>query len=102
MVEKSNLEAHTISVTGSSLLAELHGERFPHFTETSFPRLFELQVSIRPETTAIVCENQQLTFSELNARANQLARYLQAIGIKPESIVGICVDRWFNGFLRQT
>src|SRR5207253_721446 len=66
---------------------------FPHFTETSFPRLFELQVSIRPETTAIVCENQQLTFRELNARANQLARYLQTLGVKPESIVGICVDR---------
>src|SRR6266513_374051 len=90
--EKSNLEAQTIGVA-SSPLAELHGGRFPHFTEPSFPRLFELQVSIRPETTEIVCENQQLTFLELNARANQLARYLQTLGIKPESIVGICVDR---------
>src|SRR2546430_8825933 len=90
-VEKSNLEAHTISVT--SPLAELHGERFPHFRETSFPLLFEHQVSIRPDATAIVCENRQLTFRELNARANQLARYLQTLGVKPESIVGICVDR---------
>src|SRR5438128_9108427 len=93
IVEKSNLEAHTISVTSSSPLAALHGQRFPHFTETSFPRLFEHQVSIRPDATAIVCEGQQLTFRELNARANQLARHLHTLGIGPESIAGICIDR---------
>src|SRR2546421_553101 len=92
-VEKSNLEARTINVTSSFPLAELHGERFSHFTETSFPRLFEHQVSIRPDATAIVCENQQLTFHELNARANQLARHLQTLGIGRESILGICIDR---------
>src|SRR5438105_2512302 len=91
IVEKSNLEAHTISVT--SPLAELHGERFPHFRETSFPLLFEHQVSIRPDATAIVCEDQHLTFRELNARANQLARHLHTLGIGRESIVGICIDR---------
>ena len=93
IVEKSNLEAHSINVTSSSPLAELHGERFPHFAQTSFPRLFEHQVSIRPEANAIVCENEQLTFRELNARANQLARHLQMLGIGRESIVGICIDR---------
>jgi amino acid adenylation domain-containing protein len=93
IVENSNLEAHSISVKSSSQLAELHGEQFPHFTETSFPRLFEHQVSIRPNATAIVCENQQLTFRELNARANQLAGHLQTLGISRESIVGICIDR---------
>ncbi|HEX7721553.1 MAG TPA: amino acid adenylation domain-containing protein [Pyrinomonadaceae bacterium] len=93
IVENSNLEAHSISVKSSSQLAELHGEQFPHFTETSFPRLFEHQVSIRPDATAIVCENQQLTFRELNARANQLAGHLQTLGISRESIVGICIDR---------
>src|SRR5256885_1838025 len=93
IVENSNLEAHSISIKSSSQLAELHGEQFPHFTETSFPRLFEHQVSIRPDATAIVCENQQLTFRELNARANQLAGHLQTLGISRESIVGICIDR---------
>src|SRR5207248_5690804 len=91
IVEKSNLEAHAISVT--SPLAELHGERFPHFRETSFPLLFEHQVSIRPDATAIVCEDQHLSFRELNARANQLARHLHTLGIGRESIVGICIDR---------
>src|SRR5205085_8773608 len=91
IVEKSNLEAHTISVT--SPLAELHGERFPHFRETSFPLLVEHQVSIRPDATAIVCEDQHLTFRELNAWANQLARHLHTLGIGRESIVGICIDR---------
>src|SRR5256885_11242039 len=93
IVEKSNLEALTIDVTSSLPLAELHGERFPRFTETSFPRLFEQQVSIRPEAAAIVCENQQLTFRELNARANQLAPHLHTLGIGRESIAGICIDR---------
>src|SRR2546423_15220441 len=92
-VEKSNLEARTINVTSSLPLAELHGERFSHFTETSFPRLFEHQVSLRPDATAIICENQQLTFHELSARATQLACHLQTLGIGRESILGICIDR---------
>ncbi|MFN2576066.1 MAG: amino acid adenylation domain-containing protein [Pyrinomonadaceae bacterium] len=93
IVETSNLEARTISITASSPLAELHGERLPHFIETSFPRLFEHQVATRPNATAIICEQQQLTFRELNGRANQLARYLEVLGCGRESIVGICIDR---------
>jgi len=93
MVENSNLETHSIRVTSLSPLAELHGERFPHFAETSFPRLFDHQVSIRPDAAAIICENQQLTFRELNARANQLASHLRKFRIGRESIVGICIDR---------
>jgi non-ribosomal peptide synthetase component F len=74
-------------------LAELHGERLPHFTETPFARLFEQQVARRPDAIALVCEEQRLTFGELNARANQLARHLQKLGVANESIVGICIDR---------
>src|SRR3954451_19762598 len=74
-------------------LAELHGERLPHFTETPFARLFEQQVTRRPDAIALVCEDQRLTFGELNARANQLARHLQKLGVANESIVGICIDR---------
>jgi amino acid adenylation domain-containing protein len=41
----------------------------------------------------VVFEGEQLTYRELNARANQLAHYLQVLGVKPEVLVGICVER---------
>ncbi|HEX3085995.1 MAG TPA: amino acid adenylation domain-containing protein, partial [Pyrinomonadaceae bacterium] len=88
-LENSSLEAHPDRLP----LAELHGERLPHFPETPFARLFENQVTIRPTAVALICENEQLTFSELNARANQLARHMQSLGVVRESIVGICMDR---------
>ncbi len=55
--------------------------------------LFESQVEKTPDAVAIVFEQQQLTYRELNNRANQLAHYLQTLGVKPEVRVGICVDR---------
>jgi surfactin family lipopeptide synthetase C len=55
--------------------------------------LFESQVEKTPDAVAIVFEHQQLTYRELNNRANQLAHYLQTLGVKPEVRVGICVDR---------
>ena len=89
-VENSNLETHRIN---SLPLAELHGERLPHFAETPFARLFETQVTNRPDAVALICESEQLTFGELNARANQLAHHMQGLGVGRESIVGICIDR---------
>src|SRR5262249_15185370 len=55
--------------------------------------LFEEQVERTPDAVAVVFENQQLTYRELNRRANQLARYLRRTGIKPDSLVGICFER---------
>ncbi len=56
-------------------------------------QLFEDRVEQNPDTIAVVFENQQLTYGELNAKANQLASYLRSLGVKPETIVGICVER---------
>lgn len=55
--------------------------------------LFEEQVERSPDAIAVVFEEKQLTYRELNARANQLARYLQTLGVGPEVLVGICVER---------
>ena len=55
--------------------------------------VFEEQVRQRPASTAVIFEDQQLTYGELDARANQLARYLQKLGIGPEQTVGICLER---------
>ncbi|MEL6332126.1 MAG: amino acid adenylation domain-containing protein [Cyanobacteria bacterium J06626_26] len=56
-------------------------------------RLFEEQVQTTPAHAAVVCEGQQLTYGELNAKANQLARYLKALGVDNESLVGIYLER---------
>lgn len=56
-------------------------------------QLFEEQVERSPDAIAVVFEDKQLTYRQLNARANQLAHYLQKLGVKPEVLVGICVER---------
>ncbi len=70
-------------------------------TQVDYPQqcihqLFEAQVEKTPDAVAVVFENQQLTYCELNAKANQLAHYLQELGVKPEILVGICVERSLN------
>ncbi|MEJ1929778.1 amino acid adenylation domain-containing protein, partial [Nostoc sp. NIES-2111] len=56
-------------------------------------QLFEEQVQHTPDAVAVVFENQQLTYQQLNCRANQLAYYLRSLGVKPDTLVGICVER---------
>src|SRR5258705_9245242 len=55
--------------------------------------LFEKQVERTPDAVAVVFENHELTYRELNSRANQLGHYLQRLGVGPEVLVGICVER---------
>lgn len=63
------------------------------YQQVCFHQLFEQQVERTPNNLAIVFENQSLTYRELNVLANQLAHYLQKQGVKPETLVGICVER---------
>ncbi|NET12210.1 MAG: amino acid adenylation domain-containing protein, partial [Okeania sp. SIO1H6] len=68
-------------------------------TQESYPQdkcihqLFEEQVQKTPDAVAVVFEKQQLTYQQLNTKANQLAHYLQSLGVKPETLVGICINR---------
>ncbi len=59
-------------------------------------QLFEAQVEQSPDAVAVVFEEEQLTYRELNAKANQLAHYLRSLGVGPEVLVGICVERSFE------
>ena len=54
---------------------------------------FEALAARTPEAVAVVFENRRLTYAELNRRANQLAHRLQKMGVQPETLVGICVER---------
>lgn len=56
-------------------------------------QLFENQAEHSPTSLALVFEDQQLTYSELNARANQLAHFLQKRGVGPEALVALRVER---------
>ncbi len=61
--------------------------------ETCLHEMFEIQVAQTPEATAVECKGQSLTYRELNARANQVASHLIKLGVGPENLVAIYVDR---------
>ena len=56
-------------------------------------QLFEEQVERTPDAVAVAFEDEQLTYRQLNERANQLARHLQKLGVGPDTLVAICVER---------
>ncbi|NEO97868.1 MAG: amino acid adenylation domain-containing protein [Symploca sp. SIO2E9] len=68
-------------------------------TQADYPQnqcihqLFEEIVERTPNAIALVFENQQLTYQQLNCRANQLAHYLQSVGVGADVLVGLCVER---------
>ena len=57
------------------------------------PEVFELQVKKTPKGVAVTCNDEKLTYQELNERANQLAHHLRALGIKPETPVALYLER---------
>ncbi|HYQ84784.1 MAG TPA: AMP-binding protein, partial [Rubrobacter sp.] len=68
-------------------------------TATEYPRhecvheLFEERARRTPDAVALLFENERLTYRDLNRRANRLARHLRTLGVGPEVLVGICVER---------
>ncbi|MGZ3241251.1 MAG: amino acid adenylation domain-containing protein, partial [Burkholderiaceae bacterium] len=65
----------------------------PYPTDECVYHLFEQTCAKVPDKLAYVCGNDRLTYAELNAKANQLAHYLQSIGVGPEVRVGVSVGR---------
>ncbi|HEY6187654.1 MAG TPA: amino acid adenylation domain-containing protein [Pyrinomonadaceae bacterium] len=61
--------------------------------ESSISQLFEEQAASRPDATAVVYGEQRLSFRELNRRANQVAHHLRRLGVGPEVLVGLCLER---------
>jgi amino acid adenylation domain-containing protein/thioester reductase-like protein len=68
-------------------------------TQTDYPQdkcihqLVVVQAEQTPDAVAVVFEDQQLTYRQLDVRTNQLARYLESLGVGPEVLVGVCMTR---------
>ncbi|MEW6737272.1 MAG: amino acid adenylation domain-containing protein, partial [Acidobacteriota bacterium] len=86
----------------SSLLSEEEQQRILvewNNTSRNYPKdrciheLFEEQVERSPNAVAVTFQQESLSYAELNQRANQLAHYLRKLGIGPESIVAVCMQR---------
>lgn len=80
------LERHQLLVEWNDTQADYPADKCVH-------HLFEEQVERFPDNIAAVFGDEQLTYRELNQRANQLAHHLQTLGVGPEVLVGLCVER---------
>jgi amino acid adenylation domain-containing protein len=75
------------------VLVEWNDTATPYPRERCVHELFEEQAARAPDAVAVVCEAQQLTYGELNARANQLAHCLRSLDVGPDVAVAVCLER---------
>ena len=79
-------EKHRLLVEFNHTAVAIPGQHCIH-------KRLEAQVERTPDSVAVICGDQRLTYAELNRRANQLAHYLQSRGVGPDVLVGICMER---------
>ena len=75
------------------LLVDWNATKADYPKDRCIHQLFEDQVMRTPDDAALIFNDQQLTYAELNTKANQLANYLQSIGVGPDVFVGLCLER---------
>ena len=75
------------------LVYELNDTEVDYPSDKLIHELFEEQVELNPDHVALVFEDQELSYRQLNDQSNQLAHYLRGQGVGPEVLVGICVER---------
>ncbi|MDF5729977.1 MAG: amino acid adenylation domain-containing protein, partial [Rhizonema sp. PD38] len=75
------------------LLVEWNDTATEYLQELCIHQQFEQQVQQIPDAIALIFENKQLSYRELNSRANALANYLQGVGVTPDMRVALCVER---------
>jgi amino acid adenylation domain-containing protein len=63
------------------------------FPEARLQQLFEAQAGRTPDAVALIFEDERVSYRELNERANQLAHYLQTLGVGPDVLVAVCLER---------
>jgi amino acid adenylation domain-containing protein/non-ribosomal peptide synthase protein (TIGR01720 family) len=86
-------ELPMLTSTEAALLEHWNETARDYPADITLVDLFEQQVDATPDATALACESEQLSYAELNSRANQLAHYLRSRGIGPDCAVGVCMER---------
>ena len=76
-----------------SALARFNSARSDYAKDSTLARRVEATVARKPDDIALITEKGTLTYRELNQRANRLAHYLQTLGVGPDSLVGLCLER---------
>ncbi|MGI8637767.1 MAG: AMP-binding protein, partial [Segetibacter sp.] len=75
------------------LLVEFNGDNGEQLTTRTIVDLFEEQVQKTPDAVALIYDDQQLNYQQLNGKVNQLAHYLRVKGVKEETLVPVCIER---------
>jgi amino acid adenylation domain-containing protein len=92
--EKSHREISIIDEKERQTLLNVWNQNnAPNIKEKTIHQLFEEQVEKTPNNIALSFNDQQLTYQQLYDKSQALALYLQSLGVKPESLVGLCVER---------
>lgn len=88
-------EEHLLQPTKAELqqLATWNSTQQSYPRDACVPQLVASLAATMPDAVALVAGDQVLSYKELNSRANQLAHYLQILGVRPNVLVGLCVER---------
>jgi amino acid adenylation domain-containing protein/non-ribosomal peptide synthase protein (TIGR01720 family)/FkbM family methyltransferase len=96
-VENTRASISELTILGRAerhkVLVEFNNTKRDYSRESCLHELFEQQAARTPDNVAVVFNEQQVTFAELNARSNQLARHLRTLGVCSETFVAICMER---------
>jgi amino acid adenylation domain-containing protein len=91
--ERDRADVSLFTASEQQQLAAWNATEQDYPREACVPQLVAAQAAATPDAIALVMGKQRLSYRELNQRANQLAHYLQQLGVGPEVLVGICVER---------
>ena len=75
------------------LLVEWNDTTTPYPSDSTVHQVFEARAAQAPDAIALVRGDEQVTYGELNARANRVAHRLRALGVGPDAVVGVCLER---------
>jgi amino acid adenylation domain-containing protein len=96
-LENTDILIRDISILSEAerhqVFVEWAGSKVDRYSDGCAQDLFQAQAERSPDAVAVVFEERHLSYEELNRRANRLAHYLERIGLGPEALVGICVER---------
>jgi len=95
-IERPEVQIKDISMLGAEELDEIIKQGTGPEIEIEKKcahRFFEEQTEKNPTATALICGKQRMSYKELNERANTIGHFLQGLGVGPEIVVGICMER---------